>query len=673
MTREIKREEDPLLHDLSDNVGITESLGSLSLKQEPTDAPTKAIKLIPRNVLKPGGCRRGKPKGHFMPGFPYLNNLLLHFIKYFVGSSDGCLGIYCWITPTITQGQLYAVNPFTGALTLLCEDATRSFTLGVNIYEVDIPNQELRIRGHSHPVQLMDFQQARQLVPPRPLAQPPANPNVEFGGYTMDLVSSPPSPAFANPGLEQVARFSTTPNASQTEVEFLQEFLDNMPQPDLLAGIDIQPLAASTSAPPARTMNESDADPATRFATVTSFNNTSFEAMDAGAHPMGVAEPQLTGLPAIMFAGLPSPTFAGISGNEPTQFFCSLSPRQNPPHEISIPAPGYSPAPGISAQTMTQRDVAMEPMDNSSSDNRLAGVPSDSAHIVDNTNLELEGPSTNLFPGSSDPGSPSFEIKHPPALDVSFRQNLAAETTTSIPGSPAYGVPTPMNQSDTVAIGGSTNSLTSEVMRLQPPGDDHDEDTIETYTVRFKKDYDEREIKPTVQCFKCNKELSEHALKRPSSLAPLDLGFSRNGAQRLLMDSKPRMTTRTRRTQNEEEDAAALKLGSEFNNAGCLLISEVKYLLEHREKDSPDTTVYNKTLEYVKTFTKFNTNESSSAVRETLRREPNLTQFETAQIANLCPADVDEARNIIPSLVKIDEDRLQTLLDEVQALRKFQN
>ncbi|KAG9079524.1 RNA polymerase B, partial [Ceratobasidium sp. UAMH 11750] len=83
--------------------------------------------------------------------------------------------------------------------------------------------------------------------------------------------------------------------------------------------------------------------------------------------------------------------------------------------------------------------------------------------------------------------------------------------------------------------------------------------------------------------------------------------------------------------------------------------------------------VYNKTLEYVKTFTKFNTNESSSAVRETLRREPNLTQFETAQIANLCPADVDEARNIIPSLVKIDEDRLQTLLDEVQALRKFQN
>ena len=60
------------------------------------------------------------------------------------------------------------------------------------------------------------------------------------------------------------------------------------------------------------------------------------------------------------------------------------------------------------------------------------------------------------------------------------------------------------------------------------------------------------------------------------------------------------------RPQVEDEDAAALKLGSgmipkytwrrddaehtrraEFNNAGCLLISEVKYLLENREKDPP--------------------------------------------------------------------------------------
>lgn len=96
------------------------------------------------------------------------------------------------------------------------------------------------------------------------------------------------------------------------------------------------------------------------------------------------------------------------------------------------------------------------------------------------------------------------------------------------------------------------------------------------------------------------------------------------------------MATRFRLNHKvEEEDASALKLGPgtsfytfhfhskyltvsylEFNNAGCLLISEVKYLLENRDKDAPDTAVYNKTLEYVKTFTKFNTTDSASAVRE---------------------------------------------------------
>ncbi|KAJ7066337.1 HRDC-like protein [Mycena amicta] len=123
----------------------------------------------------------------------------------------------------------------------------------------------------------------------------------------------------------------------------------------------------------------------------------------------------------------------------------------------------------------------------------------------------------------------------------------------------------------------------------------------------------------------------------------------------------------------EEEDASALKLGTEFNNAGCLLISEVRYLLENRDKDAPDTKVYNKTLEYVKTFAKFNTTDSASAVRETLRREQALTQFETAQIANLCPATADEANSVVPSLVKIDDDRLDALLRDIQTMRKYQS
>ncbi|OJT10899.1 DNA-directed RNA polymerase II subunit rpb4 [Trametes pubescens] len=96
------------------------------------------------------------------------------------------------------------------------------------------------------------------------------------------------------------------------------------------------------------------------------------------------------------------------------------------------------------------------------------------------------------------------------------------------------------------------------------------------------------------------------------------------------------------RPAHEDEDASALRLGPEFNNAGCLLISEVRYLLEHRpsEKAAPDTSVYKKTLEYVKTFAKFDKPEAAAAIRD---------------------------------LVKVDDDKLQPLLDEIQTMRKFQS
>lgn len=74
--------------------------------------------------------------------------------------------------------------------------------------------------------------------------------------------------------------------------------------------------------------------------------------------------------------------------------------------------------------------------------------------------------------------------------------------------------------------------------------------------------------------------------------------------------------------------------------------------------------------------------------------DKGLTQFEIAQIANLCPATAEEAKNCIPRqarmlchllltvvddllcrslLVKLDDDRLQEILNEVSTLRKFQN
>ncbi|KAF7313998.1 FAD/NAD(P)-binding domain-containing protein [Mycena chlorophos] len=145
----------------------------------------------------------------------------------------------------------------------------------------------------------------------------------------------------------------------------------------------------------------------------------------------------------------------------------------------------------------------------------------------------------------------------------------------------------------------------------------------------------------------------------------------------------------------EEEDASQLKLGTGKSHSRSWSSAHARvpiakkssttpvvsssrrsstcWRIEIRMPRIPRVSVYNKTLEYVKTFAKFNTTDSASAVRETLRREPGLTQFETAQIANLCPATADEAKSVVPSLVKIDDDRLDALLRDIQTMRKYQS
>ncbi|WFD42749.1 RNA polymerase B [Malassezia psittaci] len=48
-----------------------------------------------------------------------------------------------------------------------------------------------------------------------------------------------------------------------------------------------------------------------------------------------------------------------------------------------------------------------------------------------------------------------------------------------------------------------------------------------------------------------------------------------------------------------------------------------------------------------------------------------LSQFEMAQLANLTISDVDEARTLIPTLASKDEAQLESLLNELAAIRRF--
>ncbi|ORY69152.1 HRDC-like protein [Leucosporidium creatinivorum] len=123
----------------------------------------------------------------------------------------------------------------------------------------------------------------------------------------------------------------------------------------------------------------------------------------------------------------------------------------------------------------------------------------------------------------------------------------------------------------------------------------------------------------------------------------------------------------------DDEDAAQLKFGPEFSGEiqkGCIVISEVKLLLEQAGKKS-DNAVFKKTLDYVSTFARFHEPETVASVRAVFEGS-GLADFEMVQIANLCPASAEEAKALIPSLGERDDDTLQQYLNQIASLRKYQ-
>lgn len=52
----------------------------------------------------------------------------------------------------------------------------------------------------------------------------------------------------------------------------------------------------------------------------------------------------------------------------------------------------------------------------------------------------------------------------------------------------------------------------------------------------------------------------------------------------------------------------------------------------------------------------------------------SLSEFEMAQLGNLCPETAEEARALVPSLAgKLDDDILQKILDDMTTARRLQS
>ncbi|KAJ3416104.1 RNA polymerase B [Chytridiales sp. JEL 0842] len=137
-----------------------------------------------------------------------------------------------------------------------------------------------------------------------------------------------------------------------------------------------------------------------------------------------------------------------------------------------------------------------------------------------------------------------------------------------------------------------------------------------------------------------------------------------------------------RRKEVGNEDAAECRFGDEFQDVQCLLISEVRVLLEAAEdKKRKDggvggmSDIKQKTLDHCQRFSRFTNKQTVKEIRQLYSHE-QFHDFEVAQLANLCCETVEEAKSLIQSLSKrfdnIEDAKLQDLLDQMSSLRRYQ-
>ncbi|KAL6527896.1 DNA-directed RNA polymerase II subunit 4 [Orobanche minor] len=130
----------------------------------------------------------------------------------------------------------------------------------------------------------------------------------------------------------------------------------------------------------------------------------------------------------------------------------------------------------------------------------------------------------------------------------------------------------------------------------------------------------------------------------------------------------------------EEENAAELKIPDEFLKAKCLMNSEVSLILDHKYEqlqqmaDDPMnqmSQVFEKSLQYVKRFSRYKNND---AVRQV--REYQLAEFELCVLGNLCPETVEEAIAMVPSIKNRgrahDDEAIEKMLNDLALIKKFE-
>lgn len=117
--------------------------------------------------------------------------------------------------------------------------------------------------------------------------------------------------------------------------------------------------------------------------------------------------------------------------------------------------------------------------------------------------------------------------------------------------------------------------------------------------------------------------------------------------------------------------------GADFENAHPLWNAEVSFILDKylethsNQRNSPQNSMIQRTLEYVRKLNNYSTQQNQEAARALMKKGDKFTDYESALVNNLNIASVDEAITLIPSL-KDKFPNTETLATRLAHLQDFQ-
>merc|ERR1711865_392123 len=135
-----------------------------------------------------------------------------------------------------------------------------------------------------------------------------------------------------------------------------------------------------------------------------------------------------------------------------------------------------------------------------------------------------------------------------------------------------------------------------------------------------------------------------------------------------------------------EQIPQSFRDGFKDRTTDTLLNVEVSLILQNKLKqmdmaeedaDSTKREMLMKFKDYVDKFQHYKRGgddeerQSAKGVRSLLEEKYKLEGPEMALVANLCPEDVDEAKHLVKSLARRDDDEIKAMLDELKQFRDF--